>query len=157
MDMSIAEISVAVVDRLAPFLPFLIEAGKTSVKKLSEVMAEKGGETAWNKAQALWRKVKTRFGGDSEVQSAATVVAAKPEDGSRQTMLAEILNRRLQEDPVLAKELLDVLGGKTVVQQVLADRSSWVENITQKAMGTGEQTVHASDDSVITGVKQISD
>jgi len=136
-------------------MPFLVEMGKAGGKKLAQVVAEKGGETAWEKAQALWGKVKARLGDDDEIKSAATMVAARPEDEARQTMLAEVLGARLQKDPALAQELFDLLGGGKAVQQVLAERSSWVEDVAQRMEGRGKQTVRADDDSVITGVRQI--
>jgi hypothetical protein len=80
MAADIGQIAAATVATLAPFTPFLIEAGKAGGKKLAEVIAEKGGEAAWQKAQALWDKVRVHFGDDPEVQSAATMVATKPED-----------------------------------------------------------------------------
>jgi len=89
------------------------------------------------------------------VQGAATVVAVKPEDETRQTLLAEVLGGRLQENPALAQELFDLLGGQEAVQQVLAERGSWVEDVTQRMKGGGKQIVQASDDSVIKDVRQI--
>ena len=151
----IGQIAAAVVTTLAPFTPFLIEVGKAGGKKLAEVMAEKGGEAAWKKAQALWDKLQARFQDDAEVQGAATVVAVKPEDEARQTLLAEVLGARLQENPALAQELFDLLGGQEAVQQVLAERGSWVEDVTQRMKGGGKQIVQASDDSVIKSVRQI--
>ena len=155
MTIDIGQTAAAVAATLAPFTPFLIEVGKAGGKKLAEVVAEKGGEAAWKKAQALWDKLQTRFRDDAEVQGAATMVAAKPEDEARQTMLAEVLGARLQENPALAQELFDLLGGGEAVQQVLAERGSWVEDVTQRMEGGGKQIVQASDDSVIKGVRQI--
>ena len=127
----------------------------TGGKKLAEVMAEKGGEAAWKKAQALWDKLQTRFHDDAEVQVMATGVAVKPEDEARQTLLAGVLGARLQGNPALAQELFDLLGGQEAVQQVLAEQGSWVEDVTQRMKGGGKQIVQASDDSVIKGVRQI--
>ncbi len=121
-----AQLAAATVTTLAPFMLFLVELGKTAGKKLAQVIAEKGGEAAWKKAQALWRKLKASLRNDLEVHSATTMVAAKPEDEARQTALAEVLGARLGENPDLAQELLALLGGQEAVQQVLADRSSWV-------------------------------
>ena len=155
MTTDIGQTAAAVVTTLAPFTPFLIEVGKAGGKKLAEVMAEKGGEAAWKKAQALWDKLQARFQDDDEVQVMATVLAVKPEDETRQTLLAEVLGARLQENPALAQELFDLLGGQEAVQQVLAERGSWVEDVTQRMKGGGRQIVRASDDSVIKGVQQI--
>jgi len=157
MDINTVQAATAIVAALAPFMPFLIELGKAGGKKLVEVIAEKGGEAAWEKAETLWSKLKMRFGDDPEVQSAATMVAAKPEDERRQTTLAEVLVDRLQRDSALAEELLQMVGGQESVQQVLADRSSWVENVTQRMTGGGKQVVKATDDSIITGVQQIKE
>jgi hypothetical protein len=155
--MDTAQIAAAIVMTLSPFAPFLVDTGKTAGKKLAETIAQKGGEATWKTAQTLWTKIIAHFGNDPVVKSAATMVADKPEDETRQTMLAEVLGARLKENPALAEELLNLLGGQTAVQQVLADRSSWVEDVTQRMKGGGTQTVKASDDSIITGVHQIKD
>ncbi len=154
--MDIGQITAATVVALAPFTPFLIEVGKAGGKKLAEVLAEKGGEAAWEKAQSLWGKLEeSHIDKDEDAQDAARMLARKPEDENRQTMLAEVLGAHLEENPELADELFDLLGGQEAVQQVLADRSSWVEDVTQRVKGTGTQIVQASDDSVIKGVRQI--
>ena len=155
MTTDIGQTAAAVVTTLAPFTPFLIEVGKAGGKKLAEVMAEQGGEAAWKKAQALWDKLQTRFHDDDEVQVMATMVAVKPEDETCQALLAGVLGARLQENPALAQDLLDLLGGQKAVQQVLTERGSWVEDVTQRMKGGGKQIVQASDDSVIKGVRQI--
>ncbi len=152
--MDFNQIAMATVAMLAPFAPYLVEVGKAGGKELVEVMAKHGGEATWSKAKSLWEKLKSRFKDDQELQSAVKLVALKPEDEARQTMLAEVLIARLQQNTALANELFDLLGGQKAVQQVLADRSSWVENVTQQMKRSGTQTVQSSDDSVIKGVKQ---
>ncbi len=154
MVIEIGQVVAAAVTKLAPFIPFLIDLGKAGGGKLAEMIAEKGGEAAWKRAQALWGKINSYFGDDPEVKSAATMVAAKPEDEARQTMLAEVLGTRLEERPELAKEIFDLIGGQEVVQQVLAERGSWVQDVTQKLKSTGSQTVRASDSSTIKNVQQ---
>ncbi len=64
-------------------------------------------------------------------------------------MLAEVLGARLKEDPALAKELFDLLGGQEAVQQVVAERGSWIEDVKQAIEGAGSQAIRATDDSVI--------
>src|SRR5260370_39325248 len=136
-------------------MQFLVDAGKGAGVKLAEVIGERGGEATWNKAQALWSKLKSRFGNDPELTSAATMVATKPEDEARQTMLAEVLGARLKENPDFAEEIFELLGGQQAVQQVLAERGSWVEDVTQQIAGSsGNQSVIARDNSSIKGVKQ---
>jgi hypothetical protein len=154
METDVVQIAAAAAATLAPFLPFLAELGKAGGRKLAEVIAEKGGEAAWNRARGLWEKIRSRCEDDLELESASAMVATKPEDETRQTMLAEVLAARLQEDPELTHEFLAILGGQEAIQEVLADRSSWVENVTQHIEGSGKQVVRACDDSFVKDVRQ---
>jgi hypothetical protein len=151
MSNEIALLAASVVTSLAPFTPYLVEGGK----KMVEVIAEKGGEAAWQKAQALWDKVMARHSDDNRIKGAALMVSANPADELAQKQLAIALGARLKEDPLLIEELHKILGGREALQQVVADRSSWVEDITQDMQGTGTQEVVADQDSVIKGVRQI--
>lgn len=148
------QIAIVTTSILAPFMPFLIDVGKAASKKLAEVIAQQGGEAAWKKAQALWGKLSAWFGDDPELRSAATMMAVRPQDQTRQSMLAEVLIARLQENPRLAQELTELIGGQSAIQQVLADRGSWVGDIIQHMEGSGEQIVQANENSVIKGVWQ---
>ncbi len=152
----VGQLVAATVTELAPYMPYLINAGAAGASKLAEVIAEKGGEAAWHKAQAIWARITSRFGQDAEITSAATMVAAKPNDEMRQTMLAEVLAARINADPTFAQELFDAIGNASV-QQVIVERSSFVENVTQRLHGSGTQTIKASTDSRISGVQQIKD
>ena len=156
MNINAKEIAEATMMTLAPFMPYLVEMSKASGEKLAEMIAEKGGETAWKKAQDLWNKLKTCFSQDTELNSAAKLVAIEPEDETRQAMLVELLRTRLQDDPMLAQKIIELLGGRDTVQQVLADRSSWVESVRQRVKSRGTQIVQASDESVIIDVEQIT-
>lgn len=149
------QVAATTVTALAPFTPFLIEVGKAGGQRFADILAEKGGEAAWEEAQALWEKVKGHFGKDPEVTGALTLVASKPDDENRQTMLAEVLSVRLKEHPEIAEEIFNLLGNRQTVQQVLAERESSVEDVDQEITGlSGSQTVSARDKSVIKGVKQ---
>ncbi len=154
MEYDIVQIGAATAATVAPFAPFLVEAGKVGGQKLVEVIAEKGGEAAWQKAQALWGKLSLYFGDDPEVTSMATLVAIRPEDEARQKMLAEVISTRLQESPELAQELFYLMGGREAVQEVVAGHSGWIEDINQKMRGQGTQSVKAGDEGVIKGVTQ---
>jgi len=153
--MNIELIAAAITTALAPFTPFLVEIGRAGGKKLVEVINEKGGDAAWDSAQKLWEKIKAHMSDNADVNGATLMVSAKPEDETRQTMLATALAAGLKEDPKLAQELFDLLGGQNAVQQVLANRKSWVNDVTQQMSGGGEQIVKADNNSRIRGVKQI--
>jgi hypothetical protein len=132
-----------------------MDAAKTTGQKFLETVQTEAGKLAWEKAKGLWDKIAERTGQDPKVKGAAMMVSADPEDASSQEMLARVLSIRLKDDPMLAQDLLKLLGGPDAIQEVTADRISWVENITQEMEGTGKQTVRASDGSIIRGVTQI--
>ena len=83
------------------------------------------------------------------------MISAQPENQQRQEMFAEILAARLQQDPDLAKELIDLMGGQEGIQQVIADRNSTIKDVSQDMKGSGKQTVQADNKSRIEGVKQV--
>lgn len=151
---SIAEIATTVVTFVAPFIPYLLEEGKAVGQKWAETLAERGGEATWNNAKAIWGKIQSHFGKDARVNGTALMVSDYPGDESYQTMLATVLGNHLKEDPQLAEELLQLAGGEQGVQEVLADRRSWVEKVTQNMGGSGIQRVKASNESVIKDVEQ---
>jgi hypothetical protein len=152
--MDIETIATAIVAALAPFTPFLVEIGKIGGEKLVEIINKNGGEAAWKLAQKLWGKIQSSMNDEADVQGTALMVSAKPEDDTRQTMLAVALAIKLRTDPKLAEEFSDLLGGQRGVQQVIASRKSVVKDVMQQMNGVGEQTVKA-DNSRVQGVRQV--
>ena len=155
MSLDYAQIGAAAVTVLATYLQDLIEMGKAQVKRLVGRFVDSARDATWNKARAIWERLTTRVRDDQEVASAVTMVATKPDDETRQKVLATVLGERLQAYPELAQEIFDLLGGQEAIQEVLADRSSWVEDVVQDLKGTGRQSVRASEDSVIKNARQI--
>lgn len=151
----VIETAGAVVTFLSPFMPYLKKAGEVAGKKLVEMIAEKGGEAAWQKAQALWGRITGRSSETAEVDSAANLVAAKPGDETYQGVFAKALADYLEKNPDLAKELVELMGGEQSVQEVLAERGSWIEGVRQEMAGAGRQTMKATDNSAIRNATQI--
>lgn len=145
--MDIIAISAALTTAIAPFTPYLVEGGKK--------FAGQAGDVAWKKAQDLWGKLHEHFEKDNKLKRKLLSVSADPEDKEEQTGLVKVLVDKLRENPQLAEDFYRILGGSELaLQMVLADRSSWVEEITQNMQGSGQQIVNASDDSVVVNVKQ---
>jgi hypothetical protein len=48
--------------------------------QLVETIGEKGAEAAWDKAQAIWKKVMAHFQDDAKLQAAAQAVGLDPAD-----------------------------------------------------------------------------
>lgn len=124
------------------------------VKAAAGKLGELGGAAAWEQAQAMWRKIAGRFGGDAEVKKAADLVAADPEDEDYNKVLQKALGKKLQTEPDFAAELLGLAGGRESVQEVIALRRSTVFRVWQE--GEGRKTVRAEDGSRINGVIQKS-
>ena len=154
MNSDITQISDAAVALIAPFAPYFLEIGKAVGQKWAETIAEKGGEVTWNKAKTIWEKIYSHAGNDPKVKGAALVVSADPEDQSAQTLLADALATHLNADHQFMDELLHLLGGTQTVLEILADRQSRVEEVTQKLKGTGRQSIKASEGSTIRNVQQ---
>ncbi|MBA2681994.1 MAG: HEAT repeat domain-containing protein [Ktedonobacteraceae bacterium] len=148
--MDVAQIAASVVALLAPFTPYLVEAGKAA----GGAAAKTGGEVAWEKAKSLWEKIHAHAGEDKKLQGAALMVSADPEDESMQATFAKALGAHLEADPAFAEELVRLMGGSQAVQEVIAEHQSLVENVGQQLKGAGKQTVRASDNSAIRGVRQ---
>jgi len=153
----ISQTSTAVVAILGPFLPFLVETGKESIKKLSEVIAEKGGEVVFDKAKSLWSKVTSWFPSAPKLETAANSLASDPDDEDFQHKLAKELGIYLQNHPDSLQEILKFFGSGESIQHVIADKGSFVENIKQSIISQGQssQLVFAHDKSIIKGVTQI--
>lgn len=154
MNTEITQIAAAIVTLVAPFTPYLLEIGKAAGQKWAETVAEKGGEAAWSTAKMIWEKIHSHVGDDPKVKGAALIVSADPENSSTQTLLVNALATHLNTDPQLMQELIHLLGGSQAVQEVLADRQSWVEEVLQELKGSGVQSVKASEGSTIKGVQQ---
>jgi phage-related protein len=146
----IAQNAAFVATILAPFLPYLIEAGKGMAKTIGEEVSKE----SFNNAQNAWEKIKTHFKGDPKIADSTAGLAANPADQDYLHLLAKALAARMAEKPELAEELVETLGGHKAVQKVLADKSSWVEEIIQEIKENGTQTLEAKNDSVIKNVKQ---
>lgn len=152
--MDVQGVATAVVAALVPYLPRLVQAGQETAETAVKIVVQEGGKVAWGQAQKIWQKIKGRFGDDTELDSTAQLAAAKPEQDTYKSLFAEVLAARLQQDEALAEELMMLLGGQEAVQEIVAEQGSWVENVTQEMEGPGRQTLRATDDSVISGVKQ---
>jgi hypothetical protein len=93
---------------LAPFLPYLIAAGKDVADQAAHAL----GREAWEHAQQLWGRLKTAIGGETaapaeaeNVDRAAKDVADAPEDPRAVGALELQLEKLLAADHGLAEQL----------------------------------------------------
>jgi hypothetical protein len=156
MNIDLIQIASSIVAALAPFMPFLTELGKEGAKKLTEVVVEKGSETAFKRAQEAWRELKKIDAKDNDFRNAATSLARKPESNSRQAVLAELLVEHFKSDPVFLQKILTIFQESDTIQKIIANNGSIIEGVTQEMADKGVQIVDADNKSEIKNVKQTS-
>jgi hypothetical protein len=125
----ITQVSPAILANISPFLPFFIDTAKHSTKTLSDVIAHKGGDALWIKAQALWKTIKGWFYSSPKIETAALSLSHDPLDQDFQNKLAKHIGIPLQNNPGSLEEIITLLGGQQSTQQVLADKGSFVEQV----------------------------
>jgi hypothetical protein len=149
------EIATATAATLAPCLPHLLKYAQAAGEKFGEGLATKAGELTVGKINEIWVKIKNRFAQHPELEHSARLAGTAPGDATYQAVFAKALAGCLQQDPQLSQDLLNLLGGEEAVQTVIADRSSMVENVNQELEGTGEQSIKATNKSVVRIARQV--
>jgi hypothetical protein len=86
---------------LAPFLPYLMRQGEAVADKAIETL----GGAAWERAQALWGKLRPKIEEKEAAREVADAVAANPEDEAAKGALQFQLRSLLKGDPTLTGEL----------------------------------------------------
>jgi hypothetical protein len=99
--MDIATLAVTMTSFLSPLFPFLIKGTEEAAKEAGK----KFGSNAWEKAKELWDKIsKTK-----SVEEAAKDLVKVPNDEDFEASLRKELKKLLQDQPVLAQELLQLM------------------------------------------------
>ena len=118
------ELAAAITAFLAPFLPHLLKLGQPVAEAAGKKLGEKFGEGTWDRAKALWSKLRPQVEAKEAAKEATEDVANAPDDEALQTVLRVQLEKLLGKDDTLAKELAQLLqdqaeGGKnqTVINQ----------------------------------------
>ena len=87
---------------LMPLLPYLLKFGD----KAAEEVGKKIGGEAWDKAKALWDKLRRK----KSVEQVAQTAAALPDNQALREALREEIARALQEDGALREEVARLWG-----------------------------------------------
>jgi hypothetical protein len=118
MDLNIVELAQKISAFLLSLLPYLLKIGD----KVAEEAGKKIGGEAWDKAKALWDKLRRK----KNVEQVAQTAAALPDNQALREALREEIARALQEDGDLKREVARLWGeaeaaGVTVT--AIGDRS----------------------------------
>ncbi len=123
---------------LAPFLPYLLRAGKTFGDEAAQAL----GEGAWTHAKRLWERLRPGVEAKPAAREAADDVAERPEDERARGALELQLEKLLGEDAGLAAEI----------------ERLWAEAKTAQVVVAGERGVAAGggiSGTVITGDQNV--
>jgi hypothetical protein len=103
MDLTTLAKDVAVF--LTPFLPYLLKAGKEAGKEAAKKIGEQFSEDTWERAKALWGKLRPPVEAKPAAQEAVKDAAVAPQDEDAQAALRLQLRKILAEDEALAAEV----------------------------------------------------
>jgi hypothetical protein len=102
MDLNIVELAQKISAFLLSLLPYLLKIGD----KAAEEAGKKIGGEAWDKAKALWDKLRRK----KNVEQVAQTAAALPDNQALREALREEIARALQEDSALREEIARLWG-----------------------------------------------
>ncbi len=119
---------------LTPFLPFLLKLGADSTETMTKSASSKFGETAWQKAQAVWTALSPKINEKETVKEAVTDVANNLEDEDYQAALRVQLKKLLANDVALVNQL-------TKIFQSDSSNNTPTTQITQTVTGNQNQTI----------------
>jgi len=135
MDPNVLELAQKIAAFLMPLLPYLLKVGD----KAAEEVGKKIGGEGWERAKALWDKLRRK----KNVEQVAQTVAALPDNQALREALREEIARALQEDSALREEIARLWGeaeaaGVTVT--AIGDRSVAIGgNVSGSVIITGDR------------------
>jgi hypothetical protein len=102
MDPKLLELAQKIAAFLMPLLPYLLKVGD----KAAEEVGKKIGGEGWERAKALWEKLRRK----KAVEQVAQTAAALPDNQALREALREEIARALQEDSALREEIARLWG-----------------------------------------------
>lgn len=145
MPIAIVELATAATVFLTPYL---VEGGKA--------IAAKAGEAAVEKASQLWKRLIASAGQPEELNRTIGRASAAPADPGARAELAKALAGVLRQNPDLASELAELLGGEDGVQRIVATHHGLVANVSQELGSAGEQIIEARDEATVRNARQVA-
>ncbi len=135
---------------LLPLLPYLLKAGEEAAKEAGKKF---GGE-AWEKAKALWGRLRPRVEAKPAAQQAVQEAAADPQNAAKQEALVQALAQVLQEEAPLRDEVTTIVSNFRVEAVREGGKVTGVWVTTPKGRMLIRSKVEAGDVSgEVTGVR----
>jgi hypothetical protein len=141
------ELAATITALLAPVAPYLVEGGKN--------FASEAGKAAWNTAERVWDKIMAGTGHDKKIRGHALLLAAEPSDAEAKRAFENALLQQLTQKPELAEALVELLKVECGTQEIAASEKGSITRASQEMQGAGTQSIRASDEARIQGIKQM--
>ena len=124
---------------LAPCLGFLLKSGADVAERAADAV----GGAVWEHAQKLWERLRPSVDGKEAAHEAADDVAAAPDDDGAQVALARQLQKLLDADPELARDVERLWGDARAAGVVAVGRSVAVGgDVKDSTIVAGDDNVH---------------
>jgi len=102
MDLNIVELAQKISAFLLPLLPYLLKVGDKAAEEVGKKISGEG----WERAKALWEKLRRK----KAVEQVAQTAAALPDNQALRDALREEIAHALQEDGDLREEVARLWG-----------------------------------------------
>jgi hypothetical protein len=134
---------------LAPFLPHLIGKVEAGAEKAIDTL----GAAAWERAQALWQKLRPKVEGKEAAREAAEAVADSPDDEPARGALEFQLRRLLEDDPDLRATLERMLREADAAGEIASDGAVTIHGDVKADRGgvAAGRDVHGGEGGIRTG------
>lgn len=139
------ELAALLTSFVAPFLPHLLNLGKSAAESAGKKLGEKLGAGSWEKAKQVWEKLSPKLQEKPLAQGAAAVIAQDTQDKDAQAILTKQLEKLLDANPELASSLRQMLDEN-------AEAVASVTHITQTV--TGDKNITIGNASGSTNITQ---
>lgn len=135
---------------IIPFLPSLLKLDGSAAA--TATAANKFGEAAWQKAQAVWATLSPKVEAKASAKEAAIDVANNPRDEDSQTVLKVQLKKLLASDEALAHQLATILqSGKNTPTTQISQAVQGDENQTIGQISGGQVFGNVTGSVIISG------
>lgn len=129
---------VVLANFLAPFFPSLLNLGT----KAAESAASKFGADAWEKAKNLWSKLCPQVEAKPLAQGAVQELAQNPDDEDARKALTKQLQKILEADPTLAREIECLLKDNADIIRKVISVSQSAQGDNNIMIGQSEGTIN---------------
>ncbi len=142
--MDLQELASGLTAQLVPFVPYLVQGGKTVGEEALKKFGEGVGGATWERVKCIWGKLWPRWQEKPAAQEAVADVAKDPKDEDAQAALRLQIKKTLAEDASLVAELtrlLAELGPRISYQAKVTGDGAAAQGPGATALGKGAKFI----------------